>query len=73
LTFYERSEHMIKRAFEVSFLFVALAIIVFGYAVTGNPVLGVCLSLMAAIFCIAFFLSFLLPKIMPSQRALKMK
>ena len=63
LTFYVESEHRVKRASEAVFLFMAFGVIVYGYAVTRSLILGIILLFAAALFFVAFVLSYLVPKI----------
>ncbi|MEM2927058.1 MAG: hypothetical protein QXO94_06320 [Candidatus Bathyarchaeia archaeon] len=71
LTSYVRSDHIVKRIFEVALLFLALATIVFGYAITGSPILGIIVSLIATTLFIAFLLSHLLPKMGARLKSMK--
>lgn len=63
LTSYVRSDHIVKRAFEVIFLFAALTVVVYGYAITRSPILGIILLFVAAMLSVAFVLSYILPKL----------
>jgi hypothetical protein len=63
LTSYVRSDHIVKRAFEVVFLFTAIVVIVYGFAVTKSLILGIALLFIATMFSVAFILSYFLPKI----------
>jgi len=59
LTFYVRSEHVVKRILEVVLLFSALGTIAYGYFVTKSMIFGIGLLFVAALFLIAFLLSYL--------------
>jgi len=63
LMLYVRSEHRVKRALEVVFTFVTLGILISGYAVTGNFILGFITFFVVAMISVAFSLSYLLPRI----------
>ena len=63
LTTYIRSDHIVKRAFEVVFMLLAFGVVVYGCIVTRNLVLEVMTLFIIAIFFIAFTLSYLLPRI----------
>ena len=63
LTSYVRTDHVVKRALEVVFLFMALGTVIYGYVMTRSPILGIMLLFVAAMFFVAFVLSYLLPRI----------
>jgi hypothetical protein len=63
LTSYVKSDHIVKRTLEVALLFMALAVVVYGYVVTRSLILGIILLFAVTLFMVAFVLSFLLPKI----------
>ncbi|MFX0199408.1 MAG: hypothetical protein ACFFCW_25075 [Candidatus Hodarchaeota archaeon] len=63
LTTYIRSDHIVKRALEVAFMFLAFGVVVYGSIVTRSLVLEVMTLFIIAIFFVAFTLSYLLPRI----------
>ncbi len=68
LTFYVKSEHRVKRALEVVFMFLALGVVIYGYVVTGSFILGVITLFIVVMVFVAFMLSYLLPKIRRESR-----
>ena len=63
LTSYIRSAHIIKRASEVIFMLSALGVVIYGYAITGSPILGVMTIFIVTVVLFAFIVSYLLPRI----------
>lgn len=63
LTSQVKSEHIVKKAWEVVSAIMAMGIVTYGYVITGSIVLGVMTLFIAIMFFIAFVLSYLLPKI----------
>lgn len=63
LTSYVKSDHIVKRTLEVVLLFMAFGVVVYGYVITRSLILGIMLLFVAALFFVAFVLSYLLPKI----------
>ena len=63
LTSHVRSDHIVKRALEVFFMFLAFGVIIFGYILTGSLVLGVMTIFIVTLVFVAFLLSYLLPRI----------
>lgn len=57
------SEHRVKRALEVVSTFATLGILICGYAVTGNFILGAITFFIVTLIFVAFTLSYLLPRI----------
>jgi len=63
LTSQVKSEHIVKKAWEVVSAIMAMGIVIYGYAITGSIILGVMTLFIAVMFFVAFTLSYLLPKI----------
>ena len=63
LTSYIRSAHIIKRALEVIFMLSALGVVIYGYAITGSPILGVMTIFIVTVVLFGFIASYLLPRI----------
>lgn len=63
LTSRVESESRVKKALEVVSAIIAMAIVVFGFAITGSLLLGFLTCFIAVMFSIAFTLSYLLPKL----------
>ncbi|MEM3823669.1 MAG: hypothetical protein QXH87_01920 [Candidatus Bathyarchaeia archaeon] len=57
------SESRVKKALEVFFSITAITIIVIGYIITGNPILGFLTCFIGIMLFAAFTLSYLLPKL----------
>ena len=71
LTCYIKSELEVKRFLEAIFGAVSLGIIVYGYVITGSPVLEIATLFIIVMILIAFMLSYFLPRIhakLKSQR-----
>ena len=66
LTFSVKSDHVVKRALEVIFMLLAIGAVIYGYVITGSPILGLFTMSFGAIVFVAFILSYLLPRI-PSK------
>jgi hypothetical protein len=63
LTSHVKSEHRVKKTSEVVSAMIAMAIVIYGYVITGSLILGVITLFTAVMFFIAFTLSYLLPRI----------
>jgi len=63
LTSYVKSEHRVKRAFEVFFAILMFSVFFFGYVITRSLVLGVITLFIVGTFFVAFVVSYLLPRI----------
>ena len=69
LTSYVRSDHIVKRALEVIFMLSAFGVVIYGYTITGNLILGVITIFIATIVFVAFLLSYLLPRIRSESKS----
>lgn len=63
LTSHVRSERRVKKAVEVVSAMIAMAIVIYGYVITGSLIFGVITLFIAVMFFVAFTLSHLLPRI----------
>jgi hypothetical protein len=63
LTSHVKSEHRVKKAWEVVSAIIAMAIVIYGYVITGSLILEVLTLFIAVMFFVAFTLSYLLPRI----------
>lgn len=63
LTYSIRSDHVVKRALEVGFAFLAVGVIGYGYIITRSLILGAIIMFIVVMLFIGFTLSFLLPRI----------
>lgn len=68
LTSHVEGEHRVKRALEVVFCLMPLGLVVYGYVMTGSPVLGIITLFILFMFFFAFIVSYLLPRIRESKR-----
>lgn len=63
LTSHVRSESKVKKTSEAVSAMIAIAIVIYGYVITGSLILGVIALFIAVMFFVAFTLSYLLPRI----------
>lgn len=63
LTSHVRSERRVKKTSEVVSAMIAMAIVIYGYVITGSLILGAITLFIAVMFFVAFTLSYLLPRI----------
>jgi hypothetical protein len=63
LTSHVRSERRVKKTSEAVSAMIAIAIVIYGYVITGSLILGVITLFIAVMFFVAFTLSYLLPRI----------
>jgi len=63
LASYVKSENKVKRAFEVVSAIVAMAILIYGYVITGSFILEVMMLFIIAMVLFAFVVSYFLPRI----------
>lgn len=69
LTSYLQSDHIVKRALEVIFLFSAFGVVIYGYVLTRSFVLGVIALFIVATLFVAFVVSYLLPRIRSKSKS----
>lgn len=70
-TSHVKSEHIVKRIFEVIFLFSAFTVIGYGYVITRSIIFKVVLLSIVTIFIIAFTLSYICPKIYSKYKTIR--
>ena len=63
LTSQVRSERRVKKALEVVFAIVAMAVVIYGYVITGSLILEVLTLFIVGMVFLAFVVSYLLPRI----------
>lgn len=69
LTSQVKSERRVKKALEVVFAIVAMAVVIYGYVITGSLILEVLTLFIVGMIFLAFVASWLLPRILSKTKA----
>ena len=69
LTSQVRSERRVKKALEVVFAIVAMAVVIYGYVITGSLILEVLTLFIVGMIFLAFVASWLLPRILSKTKS----
>jgi membrane protein implicated in regulation of membrane protease activity len=69
LTSHVRSERRVKKALEVVFAIAAMAVVIYGYVITGSVLLEVLTLLIVGVIFLAFVTSWLLPRILSKTKS----